>query len=220
MNVATDLQAQGVIFDLDGTIVDSRNAYIEAAGTAFRALGQEPPALEVLLEIPRSLELKKSIDSIVRFDSRRFMDLFLKTYYATTKERTRLITNIPRTLEKLSGKIKLAMVTLRYVPRQVILEELEYFGIARYFLHVVTALDTSEPKPSPEALIKTSQAIDVPIQDCVIVGDSVCDIRAGKAAGAKTVAVLSGLFSCEELARENPDLILRDANEIQNYVGE
>jgi len=41
------------------------------------------------------------------------------------------------------------------------------------------------------------------------VGDSVCDIRAGKAAGAKTAAVLSGLFSCAELAREHPDLILK-----------
>ena len=217
---AADLRVQGIIFDLDGTIVDSRNAYMEAARTTFRALGQEPPAPEILLEIPRSLELRQPISNIVKLHFRKFLNLYLKTFYATTKERTKLIPNIPVTLEKLSGKIKLAMVTLRYVPRQVILEELEYFGIAQYFLHVMTALDTSEPKPSPEALIKTSQAIDVPIQDCVIVGDSVCDIRAGKAAGAKTVAVLSGLFSCEELARENPDLILKDANEIQNYVGE
>ncbi len=216
---AADLQAQGVIFDLDGTIVDSRNAYLEAARTTFRAMGQEPPAPEILLEIPRSLELKKPISSIVRFDSRKFLDLYLKTYYALTKERTKLIPDIPKTLEKLSGKVKLAMVTMRYVPRQVILDELESFGIAQYFLHVVTALDTREPKPAPEALIKTSQAIDVPIHDCVIVGDSVCDIRAGKAAGAKTVAVLSGLFSFEELARENPDLILKDAAVIQNYVG-
>jgi beta-phosphoglucomutase-like phosphatase (HAD superfamily) len=44
-----DLQTQGVIFDLDGTIVDSRNAYLEAARTTFRALGQEPPAAEILL---------------------------------------------------------------------------------------------------------------------------------------------------------------------------
>jgi len=219
LNVVADLRTQGIIFDLDGTIVDSRNAYLEAAKTAFRALGKEPPAPEVLLEIPRRLELKQPIISVVGFDSRCFLDLYLKTFYAMTKERTKLITNIPVTLEKLSGKVKLAMVTMRYVPRQIILEELEYFGIAQYFLHVVTALDTLEPKPSPEALIKTSHAIDVPIQNCVIVGDSLCDIRAGKAAGAKTVAVLSGLFSCEELARENPDFILKDVAAMQNFVG-
>jgi len=219
LNVVADLRTQGIIFDLDGTIVDSRNAYLEAAKTTFRALGQKPPAPEVLLEIPRRLELKQPISNLFGFDSRSFLDLYLKTYYAITKERTKLITNIPVTLEKLSGRVKLAMVTMRYVPRQVILEELEYFGIAQYFLCVVTALDTSEPKPSPEALIKTSHAIDVPLHDCVIVGDSVCDIRAGKAAGAKTVAVLSGLFSWEELARENPDLILKDASAIQNFVG-
>ena len=216
---AADLRVQGIIFDLDGTIVDSRNAYMEAARTTFRALGQEPPAPEILLEIPRSLELRQPISNIVKFHFRKFLNLYLKTFYATTKERTKLIPNIPVTLEKLSGKIKLAMVTMRYVPRQVILEELVYFGIAQHFLHVVTALDTREPKPAPEALIKTSQAIDVPIHDCVIVGDSVCDIRAGKAAGAKTAAVLSGLFSCAELAREHPDLILKDAAAIQNFVG-
>ncbi len=214
-----DLQAKGIIFDLDGTIVDSKSAYLEAARIAFKALGQELPTLRIVLEIPRSLELKQPISNIIKRDSCRFLDLYLKTYYAITKERTELITNIPVALDRLSKKAKLAVVTMRCVPKQVILGELEHFGIAQYFIHIVTALDTHEPKPAPEALIKTSQAINVPIYDCVIVGDSVCDIRAGKAAGAKTVAVLSGLFSYDELAREHPDLILKDAVALQNYVG-
>lgn len=216
---AVDLQAKGIIFDLDGTIVDSSIAYLEAARTAFRAMGQELLTPRIVLEIPRSLELKQPISNIIRRDSCKFLDLYLKTYYAITKERTKLIPDIPVTLDKLSKKAKLAIVTMRCVPKQVILGELEHFGIAHHFTHIVTALDTREPKPAPEALTKTSEAINVPIHECVIVGDSVCDIRAGKAAGAKTVAVLSGLFSYEELAKENPDLILKDAVALQNYVG-
>ena len=54
--------------------------------------------------------------------------------------------------------------------------------------------------------------------DCVIAGDSVIDIRAGKAAGAKTVAVLSGLYSQKELAEEKPDLILKDITWLPNHV--
>jgi phosphoglycolate phosphatase-like HAD superfamily hydrolase len=60
--------------------------------------------------------------------------------------------------------------------------------------------------------------MDLRICDCVMVGDSISDIRAGKNAGAKTVAVLSGLFSREELAREQPDLILSDATALPNLI--
>jgi HAD superfamily hydrolase (TIGR01509 family) len=213
-----DFDAKGIIFDLDGTIVDSRNAYLEAARTAFKAMGQEPPTLKIALEIPRSLELKQPISNIFRKDPREFLDLYLETYYAITKEKTKLIANIPVTLERLSKKAPLAIVTMRSVQKQAIIEELEHFGIAHNFTHIITALDTFEPKPAPEALTKTSQAVNVPVSDCIIVGDSVCDIRAGKAAGAKTVAVLSGLFSYEELVDEHPDLILKDATALPNHV--
>ena len=108
---------------------------------------------------------------------------------------------------------------MRYVPKQSIIEELEFFGISRYFTHVVTALDTLKPKPSPEALLNCVKALDVEISDCVIAGDSVNDVRAGKAAGARTVAVLSGLFQSEELAKEKPDLILNDVTALPNFIG-
>ena len=90
--------------------------------------------------------------------------------------------------------------------------------MAKYFSHIITALDTHKPKPSPEALIKTVKALDVNMCDCIIVGDSVIDVRAGKTAGAKTVAVLSGLFSRGELALEHPDLILNDVTQLPNHV--
>jgi phosphoglycolate phosphatase-like HAD superfamily hydrolase len=52
----------------------------------------------------------------------------------------------------------------------------------------------------------------------VVVGDSVVDIRAGKNAGAKTVAVLSGIFSREELEKEKPDLILESVKELPDFI--
>ena len=82
----------------------------------------------------------------------------------------------------------------------------------------MTARDTFKPKPSPEALIACVRALDVEICECLIAGDSVNDVRAGKAAGARTVAVLSGLFRCEELFKEGPDLILKDVNELPKFV--
>ena len=75
-----------------------------------------------------------------------------------------------------------------------------------------------KPKPSPEALIKCARALDVQICDCLMVGDSISDIRAGKAAGTVTAAVLTGLFTREELSKENPDFILDNVSVLSNIV--
>jgi phosphoglycolate phosphatase-like HAD superfamily hydrolase len=83
---------------------------------------------------------------------------------------------------------------------------------------LVTALDTKKPKPSPEALLKCVAGMDLNLDDCIIVGDSVNDIRAGKAAGVKTVAVLSGIFSLRELINEKPDLIMKNINFLPDFI--
>jgi len=212
------LKAKGIFFDLDGTIVDSREAYYEAARTSFQAMGQEPPEMEATLEIPRRLERKQLINDIIKSDAHKFLQVYLKRYYCVTMEKTKLVPNVSAALGSLSAKAKLALITMRSVPKESIIKELEQFNIAKYFTYVVTALDTHKPKPSPEALIKCVKTLDVQICDCVIVGDSISDVRAGKAAGSNTVAVLSGLFSCQERAEENPDLIIKDATALPNFI--
>ena len=107
---------------------------------------------------------------------------------------------------------------MRNVPKKAVTGELKQFSIAKYFIHIVTAKDTHKPKPSPEALIKAVKAIDVEISDCLIVGDSTSDIKAGKAAGAKTIAVLTGLYTKKELAEQKPDLILKNATQLLKYI--
>jgi phosphoglycolate phosphatase len=214
----TKLKVKGILFDLDGTIVDSRDAYLEAARTAFQAMGQEPPTTQTALEIPKRLEQNQPIDDLTHANTQRFLEVYLRTFYAITEVETKPIPNIHTALETLQQKAKLALITMRNVPKTAITKELEHFGLAHYFTHIITAQDTHRTKPSPEALIKTLKAIDVQICDCLIVGDSVTDIKAGKAAGAKTVAVLSGLYTKQELATLNPDLILKDAPQLPNHI--
>jgi HAD superfamily hydrolase (TIGR01509 family) len=176
------------------------------------------PETWMALEIPRRLEQRLPLSDIVKGDLQGFLDVYLKRYYAVTMEKTKLFPNIRRTLAQLSAKAKLALITMRFVPQAAIVRELEQFNIAEHFAYVVTALETHKPKPSPEALIKSVKALDVDICACVIVGDSVSDVRAGKAAGAMTVAVLSGLFSREELVVERPDLILENVAELPDFI--
>lgn len=212
------LRVKGILFDLDGTIVDSKEAYLDAARTAFKAMGQELPETRVALEIPKRLEQGLPISDLVGSDTRSFLNVYLKTYYMVTKTKTKPLPNVQSTMDILARKARLALITMRFVKKIAVIEELEQFGLARYFAYVVTALDTHKPKPSPEVLIKAVKALDVDMCDCIIVGDSVTDVRAGKSAGAMTVAVLSGLFSREELANENPDLILRDVTELPAFL--
>ena len=211
-------KTKGIFLDLDGTIVDSTEAYIEAARIAFQAVGKKAPETKILLEIPRRIEQRLTIDDLTQGNAKSFMEVYLKAYYSVTEAKTKLMPNVSSTLQTLSGRAKLALITMRHCPNQVIIKELDYFGISKYFTHVVTALDTSKPKPSPEALIRCVEALDLEMCDCIIAGDSVNDVRAGKAAGARTVAVLSGLFQREELARECPDLILPDVSVLPEFI--
>lgn len=214
----TGFKVKGIFLDLDGTIVDSTDAYIEAARRAFCSIGVEPPEKRIALEIPKRLEQGFPLSDLTNDETKEFLSVYFKAYYDLSQSKTKLIPNVSTALEALSQKAKLALITMRYAPKQSIIKELETFGISQYFSHVVTALDTSKPKPSPEALIACVKALDIEICDCVIAGDSVSDIRAGKAAGTKTIALLSGLFQCEELLKESPDLILNDLTALPQFI--
>jgi HAD superfamily hydrolase (TIGR01509 family) len=215
----TRLKVEGILLDLDGTIVDSKEAYHEAAKIALKTIGQRMINTEIVTEIPKRLELKLPINDLLEgSDAREFLDVYLKTYYQTTPVKTKPLPKISETLKKLSKKAKLALITMRYVPKEKVCGELKKFGLAKYFQYVITALDTNDPKPSPEALIKCAKQLGIQICKCVVVGDSIADIRAGKNAGAKTVGVLSGIFSLNELEKEKPDLILESVNQLPDFL--
>jgi phosphoglycolate phosphatase len=58
----------------------------------------------------------------------------------------------------------------------------------------------------------------ISIHDCAVIGDSVTDVLAGKNAGAHTVAVLTGIFTEEELREANPDAILKSINDLPRFL--
>ena len=216
---AKKLRVKGILFDLDGTIMDSKEAYLEALEAAFESGEQMITDARTVTEIPKRLEQNLSIEDLIKgMDVHKFLKTYLSTYYRVTFEKAKPIPRVAETLEKLSKKAKLALITMRYVPKENVIRELEKHGLAKHFQYVITALDTENPKPSPEALIKCAMQLNVEMCDCVVVGDSVADIRAGKNAGARTVGVFSGIFSRIELEKENPDLILENVNKLPDFI--
>jgi len=213
------LKVKAILLDLDGTIVDSRNALLEAVKTAFAAFGRRIDNVNIVTEIPKRLEQNLPIQDLLKgVDTEKFLDTYLKAYYRATATRAKPMPGMVKTLQKLSQKAALAVVTRRHVPKREVIQELEKLSLARFIKHVVTATDNCRPKPSPEALMSAAEELNVPTSECVVVGDSVVDIRAGKAAGTLTVAVLSGIFSREELEMEKPDLILESVNQLPDFV--
>jgi HAD superfamily hydrolase (TIGR01509 family) len=218
--IAGKFKAKGILIDLDGTVVDSREAYREALTTALRDFGQTTVDDRLVTEIPKRVEQNEPLDSLLKgIDVRRFLETYLNAYYNLTLTRTKPMAGVSATLRKLSSKAKLGLVTMRCVPKERVIDDLERFNLKQYFQCVMTASDGCQPKPFPEAFVKCAERLGVKTSECLVVGDSVVDVRAGKRAGAVTVAVLSGIYSREELIAEKPDLIIESINELPRFLG-
>lgn len=219
------LRVKALLIDLDGTLVDSTQAYREAWRAGFAAIGlTDFNEDKIAFEVARRLEQDLPIDDLFtkfkvgREIEERFLPAYLEAYYSVVHVKSKLLPKARETLKILSKNLPLALITLRYVLREQVLEELRRLRLTPYFRVVVTTLDVKKPKPSPDALLTAAEKLGVKIQDCAIVGDSVVDIQAGKSAGAKTIAVLSGLFSREELEKEKPDLIIENINSLPDVL--
>jgi HAD superfamily hydrolase (TIGR01509 family) len=213
------LHVKALILDLDGTLVDSTQAYLEAARTAFSSMGQRTVTSKTAIEIPKRFEQGIPIDDLLPGgDAKKFRRIYLEAYYQAVAVMAKPLPDIAKSLKKLSEKAKLALTTRREVPGNVVIRQLKNLGIEGYFQIVVTGCDKLSPKPSPDALLECSRKLGVKTGQCAVVGDSIVDIKAGKRAGAKTVAVLSGIFSRDELKKEKPDLILESVTKLPDFL--
>jgi len=212
------LRVKALLIDLDGTLVDSTEAYVAAAKSGFAMIGLDRFDVKTAREIAKRFELKLPVNDLFtgipanQSMIERFLGTYLNAYYAATLTKTKPLPNVHKTLQTLSGRFPLALITLRFISKEQVTEELRHLGFNKYFKAIVTALDVKKPKPYPDALLKGAERLGVPVDECAVVGDSIVDIHAGKSAGARTVAVLSGLFSRKELEREKPGLIIEDIN--------
>ena len=213
------LKAKALLIDLDGTIVDPSAVFAEAVAAACSTVRITPNSSKNLgWEIARRLQRDHSIDNL--FDNpgeslkAEFLATFLQNFYDLARHKTRLLPRVDKTLDELAERFLLGLITRRQVSQNSVRYELARLGIGKLFGAINTALDVEKPTPAPDALLKAARELAVPISSCVVVSDSGVDIQAGKRAGAKTVAVLSGLFKEEELREETPDLIVEDINRL------
>ena len=216
---------RAICFDIDGTLADTDDVYVIRLAARLRPLRRwlEHRDLAVLsrrivmaLEGPAN-SLVWLVDSLGLDElASRVMDAFYLLRGAPPAERTRLIAGVRETLVTLHARYPLAIVSAR--DRRSTHAFLDQHGLRGLFRAVASARTCRRTKPHPAPVLWAARALGVDPQACLMVGDATPDIRAGKAAGAQVVGVLSGFGERAELERAGADLILNSVADLPRVL--
>jgi pyrophosphatase PpaX len=210
---------EAVLFDLDGTVVDTIPHILESFRHATAdVLGEALPD-DVLMHyvgVPLAAQMRYFTDD--EAIAERLLASYREFNRRTHDEMARLYPNTRATLEILAGAgLPMAIVTSK--SRMMAERAIDLFGLGGYFPVVVTADDTPTHKPDPQPVLYGASLLGVDPARAVYVGDSPADIESGKGAGAGTVAATWGVASRERLEAVLPDAIINDIAELPALLG-
>lgn len=208
-------QKKAVIFDLDGTLFDSKKVYYVATEQIFGDLDKE-----FSFELGRSLERFGVTKSAAVLDiSREKIKLWLSSWVENQEEYTSLFCSAPSLLKNLSKSGYICGInTNRPQTTEEIRYSLKKYRIDNLIQIVQTSLSTGVYKPDPKGINLILSELQIAPEQCFYVGDSFVDILAGKKAGVNTIAVTTGVFSREELEFYKPNYIIDDLSLVEKIV--
>jgi len=209
-----------IIFDLDGTLVDSSGDLTAALNHAAVPLGHAPRSVA---EVKRLVGegVSRLVDKILDDSERGFkaeaLERFRAHYEAHLTDLTRPYAGVAATLPLLAG-YKMAVVSNKEtdLSRRVLAE----FGLLDHFDIVMGSDSAPEKKPSPVPLLLAAEQAGVIPCNALIVGDSEFDIIAGRAAGILTIGAAWGFRSREELLAAGADYIAHSFIDLPRIIGE
>lgn len=207
---------QALCFDVDGTLSDTDDQYAARFArllTPVRTFlpGRDPQRaarwLVMRLEAPGNLAIGIP-DTLGLDDDLHRLSEWLRRKRLTGRKphHFELIDGVRTTLEALRPHYPMTVVTARG-PRGT-LAFLEQFDLGGFFSGVASSQTSPRTKPHPDPIYWSANTMGVPPAACLMIGDTTVDIRAGRAAGAQTVGVLSGFGEEDELRRAGADEIL------------
>jgi pyrophosphatase PpaX len=208
-----------VLFDLDGTLIDSIDLIINSALYAFEKCGHPAPSAEEWLA-DLGLPLRTMF---LRFmaDESRIAELVAgyREYQLENHDRlVRPYDEVATTLGALHERgHPLAVVTSKAEPLAA--RGLAHVGLDGFFDVVVGLESCTRHKPDPEPVRFALERLGVRPSDAAFVGDSPHDMAAGRAAGVATIAALWGPFSRAQLAHSDPDYYIERMGELIPIVG-
>lgn len=223
------LKPKAIIFDLDGTLIDSIHLYYAMLYEGCRQLGAEPPSKELFLqymgqglgfwEVWEIISGKKMSMGGQEKVKTRVIDVFENVFEQRYEQEVKLFAGIGNLLFKLWRKdIKLGIVTSSFYKNKMDLFKREGLEPDELFSAVITSNDTERQKPHPEPIQLCLHQLSEKAEQCLYVGDSPCDIAAGRSAGLFTVGVLTGTGSVQSLSKEGADAIIDHTIKLPNII--
>ena len=205
-----------IIFDLDGTLIDSKKHIATAVNLTLNDMGVKSLPDQVIYgyvgEGVREL-LKQSVGTDNELRCGEALKIFRRHYFDHLLDTTRFHPGIDEILSHFSNKAKAIATNKQTDYTMAILEGL---NVLDQFEMVIGSEGTQELKPHPAMILKAIEGLKVSRSKTVMVGDSVLDIQAAQAAGVKSCAVGYGMGVRHRLEASNPDFFCEHAKELKD----
>ncbi|MBE0683237.1 MAG: HAD family hydrolase [Anaerolineales bacterium] len=207
---------KALCFDVDGTLSDTDDLYVRKVTRFFpRSLFKDPQHAarrfimwieapgNALLGLADTLHLDDEMIAVINWLSR---------HRKLSSKKFLLVPGVDEMLKQLHGRYPMAVVSAR--DEHGTMAFLAQYDLVKYFDVVITGLSAPHTKPYPDPILLAAQKMNVLPENCLMIGDTTVDMRAGKSAGAQTVGVLCGFGEEPELRKMGADLILDDTTKI------
>lgn len=219
---------EAVIFDVDGTLFDSREAFYMMVCEVSKVLGWKQPEKDKVIKLiglPNheiSRKLVSMISPGINFDHeiKMYEELVAKLWepYYLPKY-LKLYPGVKETLIYLKEKgIKMAVVSNGN--KSEIPKYLKNGGIYEFFQVIITADDVKEPKPASEPILRALRELNVSKEKCLMVGDTLIDGISARRAEVKVALLTWGIEDKEEIRKFNPDYILGRIEDLKELVAD
>lgn len=206
-----------LLFDLDGTLIDSTDAIVESfLNTAlFFGKNLKNQVSEIKSMIGSTLVNMFLHFGISQEELQECIALYRKNYERIYLQKTHLLPKVKEALESVPKHYKMGIVTSKnsYFSRKI----LENLKIDSYFFIIVGIDSVNEPKPSAEPIYKALEGIEYEKNQVFMIGDTYFDMQAAKNAGVIGVGV-SGKY--DQGLREHTSLFFDDLLKAVNYIKE
>ena len=207
-------QVRLLVFDLDGTLVDSKQDLALSVNAMRAEMGLAPLPLDLIasyvghgvtLLVRRSLGTHATSENV-----EKGLAFFLAYYRDHMLDHTAPYPGVAEALEKLGGH-KMAVLTNK--PVNFSREMLTRLGFASYFAYIYGGNSFPQKKPDPIGLHKLMEDLQISARETLMVGDSDTDVLTGRNAGVWTCGVTYG-FGAHTLQKVSPDLVIDDMREL------
>lgn len=177
-------EVKAVLFDLDGVLLDSVDAWHHTYNCIMAHFNKRHMARKDFLRIFGNT-IEKNVKMIVDIPAKE-ADMLAIRYFDRNKKYVRVFPETKNVLERLlNSRLKIALIT--NTPKKILIPTLKHYKLKKYFKAIVTVDDVKRGKPAPDMVLKACKMLKVNPKNAILVGDTKNDMIAGKRAGCVTV---------------------------------